>query len=70
MPCDTACLGIFCVVIADNQSVNGEGILFTGDLLGEGSDTVFYRMLVGMLHLFMLYGMEPLSFQPVHAVAP
>ena len=33
---DRACQGIFRVVIADNETIDGEGILARGDLLGEG----------------------------------
>ena len=70
MSCNGACLSISSVIIADYQSVNRERILTTGDLLCEGVYNSFNRKRVWMLDQLSFYGVETLTVEPVHALAP
>ena len=63
-------LGICRVVVADDETIDGVGILFRGDFLGESSDTTFHSAVIRMLEEEALYGLETLLVEPRHAVAP
>ena len=67
---DGACLCIFGVVVADNETIHRVGVLLRGDFLGKGVDNAFNGRKGRLLYEAALYRLEALSVEPRHALAP
>ena len=63
-------LGIGRIVVADDKTIDGIGVLLRRDLCGEAGYTGFHGTEVGVFQLSALDGVETLAVQPIHAVAP
>ena len=70
MTSDGARLCVGSVVVTNHKTIDGIGVLLGGNLMGECSDTTFYRNFIRIGYRFSFYRCKPLGIKPIHPLSP